>query len=219
MHCSEAIAVMHEYFDGDTDVKSASALKAHLVTCSSCRQLFKQLESTEALLKIPQQKTAPAGLKESIMHSIPQTKIRRQWRQILMSHPIAAAACAILLIVVVQYISRVYSDQDMVVQGALDQLFITGDTLVVPEGVTVYGNLKVKRGKIQIDGNVEGNVTVINGSYNLASTAYISGRVTIIDAAMDWVWYRIRGMFTIIQLKFEGTGGPSLRGGSFFGYR
>lgn len=106
----------------------------------------------------------------------------------------------------------------MVVQGALDQLFISGDTLVVPEGVTVYGNLKVKRGKIQIDGNVEGDVTVINGSYNLASTAYISGQVTLIDAAVDWVWYKMKNMFRLWSRK-EAVESPSFRGGSFLGFR
>ncbi|WP_258525655.1 zf-HC2 domain-containing protein [Paenibacillus sp. YN15] len=211
MQCSEAIAVMHDYFDEEIDAASASELKKHLESCPSCRQLFKQMESTEALLRVPLKTATPARLKESIMSSIPRTAKRKRWGRMLRLHPIAAAAFVILMIVLVHYTSRVYSDQDMVVQGALDQLFITGDTLVVPEGVTVYGNLKVKRGRIQIDGNVEGDVTVINGSYSLASTAYISGRVTMIDAALDWVWYRIRNMFMFSR-------GPSFRGGSFLGF-
>ncbi|MDF2936468.1 MAG: anti-sigma factor [Paenibacillaceae bacterium] len=195
MNCSEAITVMHEYFDGEADAAAASALKKHLETCPSCRRLFKQMESTEAMLRVPVRSTPPVGLTESIMSSLPQPAKRSRWGQMLKQHPIAVIACAILVIMLAHYTSRVYSDRDMVVQGALDQLFISGDTLVVPEGVTVYGNLKVKRGKIQIDGNVEGDVTVINGSYNLASTAYISGQVTMIDAAVDRLWYRIKNMF------------------------
>ena len=68
----------------------------------------------------------------------------------------------------------------------------------------------MKRGKIQIDGNVEGDVTVINGSYNLASTAYISGQVTMIDATVDWLWYRIKNMFRRLPQKdaFESPSFP-----------
>ncbi|MNC25368.1 Anti-sigma-W factor RsiW [compost metagenome] len=210
MHCPEAVALMHDYFDGDLDAVSASALRTHLEACPACRKLFKQFEGTEALVRVPLKSTVPVGLTDGIMSSIPQASKRSRWAHMIKLHPVAAAACAILIILLAHYTSRVYSDQDMVVQGALDQLFISGDTLVVPEGVTVYGNLKVKRGKIQIDGNVEGDVTIINGSYNLASTAYISGRVTVIDAALDWIRYRIRNLF---------IRGPSFRGGSFFQFR
>jgi anti-sigma factor RsiW len=214
MNCSDAIGVMHEYLDGDTDAESASDFKSHLVTCSSCQLFFRQLETTEALLHVPQKMDAPAGLKASIMSSIPEVRKRHRWIPKL--HPFAAAACAIVFIMLTAFTSRYYSDKDMVVEGALDQLYINGDTLVVPEGVTVNGNLKVKRGKVQIDGNVEGDVTVIEGSYNMASTAYISGRVTTVDAALDWIWYRIKSVFKRSQPRKEVSRGSSFRGGSLF---
>ncbi len=201
MNCSEAITVMHEYFDGEADAAATIALKTHLKACPSCRHLFKQMESTEAMLRVPVRSAPPVGLTESIMSALPQPAKRNRWGQMLKQHPIAVIACAILVIMLAHYTSSVYSDRDMEVQGALDQLFISGNTLIVPEGVTVYGNLKVKRGKIQIDGNVEGDVTVINGSYNLASTAYISGQITIIDATVDWLWYRIKNIFRRLPQK------------------
>lgn len=218
MKCSDAIAVMHGYLDEDVDVRDVSELKSHLAACSSCRQMLGQLERTEANLRVPQKLVVPAGLKESIMQHIPRSAKQNRRMPRLKLHPLSIAACAILLMVVAHYTFRVYSDQEMVVQGTLDQLFISGDTVVVPAGVTVVGNLKVKRGKIQIDGNVEGDVTVIDGSYNLASSAYISGRVTIIDETMDWVWYKIKNIFTNFKSKKAGLQSPSFGEGSLFGY-
>lgn len=209
MNCSEAITVMHEHFDGEADAAAASALKTHLQTCPSCRQLFKQMEKTEAMLRVPVRSPPPVGLTASIMSALPQPAKRSRWGRLLKKHPIAVIACALFVMLLAQYTSRAYSDREMVVEGALDQLIISGDTLVVPEGVTVHGNLKVKRGKLQINGKVEGNVTVINGSYNLASTAYISGKVTLIDATVDWLWYRIKNIFRLSPQK-DALESPSL---------
>jgi cytoskeletal protein CcmA (bactofilin family) len=83
-------------------------------------------------------------------------------------------------------------DTEMVIKGAsLEQVVITGNTVYLPAGHTINGNLMVKRGKIQIDGNVKGNLVVIDGSYNLASTAHISGKIKQIDQALDWLWFEV----------------------------
>ena len=46
-------------------------------------------------------------------------------------------------------------------------------------------------GKLKVEGDVTGNVVVIDGSVNLASTAHISGHVTQVDEALGWVWYKL----------------------------
>jgi hypothetical protein len=51
--------------------------------------------------------------------------------------------------------------------------------------------LTVSNGKANVLGDVEGNVTVIEGSFYQASTAHISGQVKTIDQALDWFWYKV----------------------------
>lgn len=199
MNCQEAIAFMHEHLDRDLKAESSKKLMDHLQTCSSCKQLFSQLERTEALLRVPQHCTSPPGMKERIMSRLPEPRSKRRSFMWIKRHPFVVLAMAACFIFGMNFVSIFYVDKDMVVQGSLDQLVIVGDTVVVPDGVTVHGNLKVERGKLQIDGNVEGNVTVINGSYNLASSAYISGHITVVDAALDWIWYKLKNMFKIFS--------------------
>ncbi|UUZ82092.1 polymer-forming cytoskeletal protein [Paenibacillus sp. P26] len=83
-------------------------------------------------------------------------------------------------------------DQDLLVKGQdLQSVVIQGHTVLVPEGKTVAGDLTVEKGQVQVDGEVKGNVTVIDGSVNMASTAKISGQVKQIDEAFSWLWYKM----------------------------
>jgi cytoskeletal protein CcmA (bactofilin family) len=86
---------------------------------------------------------------------------------------------------------------ELMVKGTdLQDVIIQGDTVIVPEGHTVNGNLIVQSGKLQVQGDVKGNLVVIDGSLNLASTAHISGQITQVDAALSWVWYKLGELLT-----------------------
>lgn len=49
----------------------------------------------------------------------------------------------------------------------------------------------VKNGDLVVEGEVDGNVTVINGQY-MASSAVVSGRIEEIDEVFEWLWYTIK---------------------------
>ncbi|MNI01948.1 Anti-sigma-W factor RsiW [compost metagenome] len=53
------------------------------------------------------------------------------------------------------------------------------------------GNLIVQSGKLKVEGDVKGNLVVIDGSLYMASTAHISGNVTQVDEALSWFWYKV----------------------------
>ncbi|MNF18525.1 Anti-sigma-W factor RsiW [compost metagenome] len=59
----------------------------------------------------------------------------------------------------------------------------------------------MENGKAQIYGEVDGNLTVIDGSLYQASTAKISGDVKSIDQALDWIWYKITNTFTEVAYR------------------
>ena len=73
-------------------------------------------------------------------------------------------------------------------------LVVDGQTVRVPAGEVVKGDIVVKNGDIVIEGEVDGNVTVINGNY-MASTAVVTGQVHEIDQAFEWLWYKVKKGF------------------------
>ena len=70
-------------------------------------------------------------------------------------------------------------------------LVVDGQTVIVPAGEVVKGDIVVKNGDLVVEGEVDGNVTVINGQY-MASSAVVSGRIEEIDEVFEWLWYTIK---------------------------
>ena len=70
-------------------------------------------------------------------------------------------------------------------------LVVEGQTVIVPEGEVVKGDIVVKNGDLLVEGEVDGNVTIINGQY-MASSAVVSGNIEEIDEAFEWLWYTIK---------------------------
>lgn len=204
MDCKQAVSFMHDYLDGDMLEQDKSELELHLMACPDCRMRFKELERTDAMLygihhEMP---SVSCELTSRIMNALPKQKKQQLWLTWVKRHPAVTAAAFFLIIILSSMMSFWGADRQLVVKGShLDQLVIQGDTVIVPEGKAVAGNLTVENGKAQVYGSVEGNVTVIDGSYYQASTAHISGQVKSIDQALDWVWYKVTDMFTEVAYR------------------
>ncbi|RTE11436.1 zf-HC2 domain-containing protein [Paenibacillus whitsoniae] len=192
MNCKEALPLIHEYLDGDLRGAESIQLKEHLLACRACHETFKQLEKTDALVRMLPSTKAPSGLTAQIMSGLPPEKSRNSWMNWVRRHPAASVAAVFAVVMFGSYVSMWNNDAGLMVQGTnLQEIVIQGDTVIVPKGHTVNGDLVVKRGNLQVEGDVTGNLVVIDGSLNLASTAHISGQVKQVDEALGWVWYKI----------------------------
>lgn len=197
MNCKEARTLIHEYLDGDLQGSTAVRLNDHLHACSDCRLLMKQLEQTDAFIRSMPSGKLPEGLKERVMDAVPISVQKRSWLQWIKRHPAVSVATLFILVMLGSYVTLWNQDTDMVVKGKdLEDIVIQGHTVIVPAGYTVKGDLFVENGKIEVDGQVDGNLTVVDGNLSLASTAYISGEVTSINRALDWIWYRMSQLFS-----------------------
>jgi anti-sigma factor RsiW len=192
MNCKEALPWMHEYLDDDLTGTPLTELKKHLISCTDCNERFRKMQNAEALVRsLPHLKASP-DLTDRIMASLPKPKKRNSWLEWIKRHPAVSVASMFLFVMLSTSLTMWNQDTQMVVKGAnLEQVVITGDTVYVPAGHTYNGNLMVKRGKVQVDGEVNGNIVVIDGSYKAASTAIISGKVKQIDQALDWLWFEV----------------------------
>jgi anti-sigma factor RsiW len=192
MECKDALPLIHEYMDGSLIGREAVPLKEHLLTCSSCKQRLKQLERVEALVHAWHQPSIPSDLTDRIMQSLPPVKRTNAWWQLVRNHPAVSVAAVFVLVMMGSFMSTWNKDTELIVKGTdLQSIVIHGDTVYVPAGKTVAGNIMVENGKLQVEGDIKGNIVVIDGSMYLASTAHISGQITQIDEAFSWLWFKM----------------------------
>jgi anti-sigma factor RsiW len=199
MKCSVAVASMHDYLDGGLSRESSMSLKHHLSECSACRTRFNELERTEALMLAFPVEQAPSGLEDRIMQSLPKSRRPAAWTGWVRRHPAVSAAALFLVVMLSSFVAMWNQDRQLSIAGPdLDNVVIEGNTVTVPAGQQVSGDLTVANGTAKVLGDVKGDLTVIDGSVILASTAHIAGNVKKIDRAVDWVWYKVTSWFGTI---------------------
>lgn len=201
MECKESLNRMHQYFDEDLDARQILEFRRHLLTCPSCNRHFQQLEQTEVWIKSSFSPiSAPERLTSHIMNILPPEKKKAVWERWLKRHPAVSIASLFLLVMFGSFFSLWNQDKELVVKGSdLSQVVINGHTVIVPKGRTVDGNLTVENGKIELEGDVNGNVIVVDGTLALASTAHVAGEIKMIDQVLSWLWFKANGIFSSLQ--------------------
>src|SRR5690606_14422741 len=134
---------------------------------------------------------APEGFVSGVMARLPEEKKQAGFQRLLRRHPLVAAAALFLILMSATLFSSFDNNQQFSVTKQ-PNLVIEGETVVVPAGEIVKGDIVVKNGNLRIEGEVDGNVTVIRGSKYMASTAVVTGKSEEIDQAFDWLWYKIK---------------------------
>jgi anti-sigma factor RsiW len=196
MDCKEAKGYIHEYMDGQLDGTRTRFLLQHVRDCSQCERKMAALEKTEALIRTLRPIAAPDGMKDKIMASIPQERRRSTWMRWIKQNPAVSVAVVFLMVMVSSLFSLWDQDQTLAVKGDdLDQVVIQGKEVIVPEGSTVHGDLTVENGSLQVFGEVQGNLVIIDGSVLQASTAQISGDIVNVNQTIDWIWYKVSSFF------------------------
>ncbi|CAM4015993.1 zf-HC2 domain-containing protein [Cohnella lubricantis] len=199
MKCNAAIAYMHDYLDGELPREQTAELQHHLAECAGCRNRLDSLEKTDALLRsAPKPESAPDYLAYRIMKSLPKSRNAKTWTTWVRRHPALSAAAMFLVIMVSSFVAMWNQSQELTVSGDLDHVVIRGNTVIVPAGQQVAGDLTIENGTAQVEGDVQGNLTIIDGNVTLASTAHIAGKIKTIDRAVDWAWYKVTSWFDTI---------------------
>lgn len=197
MECKEALPLIHEYLDGDLMNDQSIRLKQHMKSCEACTARFRSYEQTEALVRVLDRPETPVDFTASIMAALPPARSNRRWSRWLRSHPAAATAAAFLIIMLSSFMSLWNQGTQLVVRGDnLDGIIVEDGRVIVPSSTTMDGDLIVENGMVQVEGDVRGDLVVIDGSVAMASTAHISGKITKVDQALDWIWFKVSELFT-----------------------
>ncbi|MFC4559610.1 zf-HC2 domain-containing protein [Virgibacillus kekensis] len=204
MNCNgEAIELMHKYLDGDLTKQEEAKLRIHLEECEACQKHFHELKRTITLIQSTEHVPVPENFTANVMANLPAEKKRIKYLRWFKAHP-ALVSAAIFFIFMFSGVFTAWNQEGELVVSKQENLIIKGDTVIVPEGVTVSGDLLVKNGNLRIDGKVDGNVTLINGelvdsslegSGLMASAGGVNGELKQVDQMFEWIWFHLKDMF------------------------
>ncbi|TYR78126.1 anti-sigma factor [Priestia megaterium] len=192
MKCSSAyVNLIHQYLDGDITKENEKLLKQHLQQCEDCQQHLKQLKKTIALVQSTSHIDVPMNFTANVIAGLPKEKKTIRINRWFTNHPFLTAAAVFLLLMSGTTFSAWNTNEDFSVSKQ-SNLVIENETVIVPKGEVVKGDVTVRNGDIKVEGKVEGNITVINGNKYLASAGEVTGDIEELDQMFEWVWYNIK---------------------------
>ena len=193
---------MHEHLDGDISREHELELQAHLTSCTACQQHMHELSKVAVFVQSTSHMTAPSGFVEGVIARMPKETSKVGMKRWLHSHPLLTAAALFMILMSASLFSSFNDDQQFSFTKQ-PNIVVEGERVIVPAGETVNGDLVVKNGDLQIDGDVNGDVTIINGTQYMASTANVTGDIEEINQVFDWLWYKIKSGTKDIMSLFD----------------
>lgn len=201
--CPENVLhLMDDYLDGDISQNDERQLREHLESCSDCRKLYQELSKTIAFVQSASHIQAPADFVQKTMARLPKEKQRAGVQRWFRRHPMLAAAALFCVLMSAALFTNFNDDQQFAFTKQ-PNLVVEGQTVIVPEGEKVVGDLTVRNGDLRVEGELEGDVTIVNGQY-MASSGVITGEIEEIDKAFEWLWYTIKNGFKDAAAIFGG---------------
>lgn len=199
MMCNkEIVSLIHRYLDDEITENERKQLKEHLDGCDKCRTHMTELKKSIAFVQSTSHIDAPINFTEVVMKQLPKQKRSVNSKRWIKNHPLFVAASIFIVLMAASMFSVwVDSSNELFVSGQANLIFDKErNIVVVPEGEVVEGDLLIRNGSLQVDGQVNGNVTVINGQNYLASAGKVAGDIEEIDKGLESIWYNIKTFFS-----------------------
>ena len=193
MSCpTEFIQLMHKFLDEEITGTEKAKLREHINKCDSCNQHFQELKKSIAIVQSTSHIQAPGeDFTMKVMQNLPKEHKTVSVKRWFTHHPILTAASLFLLLMTGSLFS-VWNDNNEFSVSKQPNLVINNDTVIVPEGKVVEGDVTVRNGSIIIEGEIRGNVTVVNGEKYMASAGNVTGEIRVVDEMFEWLWYNIK---------------------------
>lgn len=187
--------LIQSFVDGEASEEEREELKRHLSSCPECTERLNELKKVVAYVESSSHIEAPLGFTDAVMANLPEKKSVSKWKLWMRRHPFLVAA-AIFVLLMSTSIQAVWNpSEDQVVVTGPGQVIIDQETgnVLVPEGEVINGDLVVRNGQLQVEGEINGNVLLVNSESYLASAGHVSGEINEVNQALDWVWYHVKG--------------------------
>lgn len=191
LKCQTIVEYMHEYLDEEISSEHKIELREHIQECEECSIYFHQLKKTIALVQSTSHVQAPIDFTEKVMSKLPTEKKKIGIQRWLIQHPLLTAASLFILLMGSSMVTLWNEDHQFSVSKQ-PNLIVQNNTVIVPKGEVVIGDVTVRNGDISIEGKVDGNVTVINGEPYKAAAGTVTGDIEEINEVFEWMWYHIK---------------------------
>jgi anti-sigma factor RsiW len=187
----QIIELMHEYLDEELDPEKEQILRDHLKSCHDCETIFNELKKTVAFVQSISHLQAPQDFTANVLARLPKEKKKVWMQRWFINHPMLTAASVFIILMLGSLFSTWSTDRDFSVSNQKN-LVVKNHTVIVPKGETVKGDVVVHNGNVRIEGEVQGDVTVINGEKYLASAGHVTGQIEEVNEVFDWIWYHMK---------------------------
>lgn len=185
------IELMHQYLDEEIDSEGEQILREHLQGCNECQAIFNELKKTVAFVKSISTMQAPADFTSNVLANLPKEKKKILVARLLKNHPFLSAASLFVVLMMGSLFSTWNQDREFSVSKQKN-LVVKNNTVIVPKGEVVKGDVVVRNGKLKIEGEIKGDVTVIHGEKYLASAGHVTGEIDEVNEVFDWIWYHMK---------------------------
>ena len=203
MACSiQMRELLNRVIDKEASEKERHELEEHIKICSNCREHYNELVTTIRMIQSIGEEPVPDYFTQKVMAKLPRERSGTPFASWFKRHPlVVAAACFILLMT--GYVMSLWNQNsfEAQVQGKGHLVYSDNNTVIVPKGETIKGDLIVKDGKVKIEGKVDGNVILINSDSLSASAGHVSGKIEEVDQILGWIWYHIKQFFSVVFFK------------------
>ncbi|WP_368505938.1 anti-sigma factor [Alkalihalophilus sp. As8PL] len=202
MKCEKSYEhLIHKYLDGDTSSEERKRLEAHLNECPHCLEHVRELKKAIAFVQSASHIEAPANFTNQVMTNLPQkkntSKTKSKWKRWMKKHPILVAAAVFLLLMSTSVSTLWQNNEQVTFSGSGNvQIDQSSGRVVVPEGEVVEGDLVVRNGELVVEGEVRGNILLVNSEPYFASAGHVSGEIEEVNQVLDWIWYHTKNFFS-----------------------
>lgn len=198
--------LIDKYIDGEATAEERQELNEHLETCDACFEYMLEVRKVVAFVQSASHVQAPEGFTENVMKNLPKRKQTNRFKVWMRRYPLAVAAAVFVLLMSTSLFSMWSSDGEHVTVTGTGNVSIDQESgrVIVPEGEVIQGDLVVRNGELVIEGEVQGNVLLVNSSQYLASPGSVSGEIDEVNQILDWIWYHTKKFFTkVIDISDE----------------
>jgi anti-sigma factor RsiW len=203
MECpSNIVELMHNYLDEDISPQDEMILREHVNQCPKCNHHFNDLKKTVAFIQHSSHLIPSNDFTAKVMARLPKEKKAVRLGRWFRNHPLITAA-SLFFALMIGSLFTAWSGEQQFSVSKRENLIIKDNTVLVPEGKVVKGDIVVRNGSITIEGKVEGNVTVIHGEKHLASAGQVTGEIEEINEIFDWIWYNTKKVVKDVYKTFQ----------------
>lgn len=186
--------LIQNVLDGEATEEEKKIFDHHIRECASCKQHLHELKKVIAFVQSSSHIEAPLGFTETVMAKLPERKQMSKWKQWTRKHPLLVSAAVFFLLMIASISSLWNSGEEQVVVSGSGHVKIDQESgrIIVPEGEVIVGDLVVRNGHLQVDGEIQGNLLLVNSEAYYASVGQVSGEINEVNQALEWFWYHLK---------------------------